>query len=811
MLTDLRHAIRLLIRTPEFTAVTVLILALGIGANTAVFSIVRAVLLRPLPFHEPERVVFLWRSPHVSSEGHGILTGEHVRDCTARSTMLSSFAVMKVWTGLHTPMDLLQDQSADRLRGILVTANFFDVLGVKPALGRAFVASDHEGEPVAILSDAVWRRAFGADSSIVGRRVLLRATRDRRGWISHLVVGVLPSTFRHTYPEETEIYGLLPWSTIAPTRSLQYSIVARLRPGASPAAAESELTAVAKDLVRARDYPPHVREEIIRREMVVVETVGEHFSRDVRPGVLLLGGMAALVLLIACVNLALLVLARAVDRSREFAMRTALGAAPSRLLRQLAAEGIVLAGAGGLAGTAAAAAALPVLRRFLPAVVPRADEIAIDAQVLTFAFAATAMTAIACGLTPAWIALGRRIQSALRQSGGSATASRGVSLTRQIIVSVQVAVVLVLLAGGALLLHSFWRLHRIDLGFDGRDVITMEMRLLNPKYREAGRIAAFERELLDRVRAVPGVDRASMTTAVPLRHGAVDFTMVVGPKGAHTRPGQMRSVDPDYFAVMGIPLLAGRVFDAGDTSGAPKVVVVSESYGRAHFGNLSPLGRTLEFGEGPREIVGVVGDVRTGDVTRQPPPAFYLPRAQESNELICLVARVAPGAGRGALAAIRDVIRTLDPEQPIQHVTTVDAIVARATSEERFYALTTGTFAAIALALAVAGLFGVVARSVSERRREIAIRVALGADRSSLLRLVFRFGLTPVVFGMLAGLWASVSAAGVMQRFLFEVDAADPATLSGVALLLVLVACAACYLPARRAMRVEPMAVLKSE
>jgi putative ABC transport system permease protein len=811
MVTDLRQALRLLARSRGFAVTTILILALGIGANTAVFSIVRAVLLRPLPYHEPDRVVFLWRNPHTSADGHGIMTGEQVHQFSARGTMLSSFAVMKVWSALHTPIDLLQDDSADRLRGVLATPNFFELLGVRAALGRTFLPSDHEGEPVVVLSDAAWRRAFGGDPGAVGRRVLLRQTRDRRGWTSHLVVGVLPPAFRHTYPEETEIYGLLPWTAIRARGALEFSMIARLKPGASAAAAEAELTGVAKEMARARNYPPGIRDEIIDRERVVVEPVADHFARDVRPGVLLLGAMAALVLLIACVNLALLALARGVDRGREFAMRSALGASPSRLVRQLAVEGVALAAAGGIIGLAAAAVGLPLLRRLVPAVVPHADEIAIDTQVLTFALAATGITAVACGLTPAWIAIGRRMQPALRQSGGAATASRAVSRSRQAVVGVQVAVVLVLLAGGALLLHSFWRLHRVDLGFDGSGVITMEMRLLNPKYREPGRIAAFERELLDRVRALPGVQRASLTTAVPLRRGGVDFTMVVGPPGGRRQFGQMRSVDPEYFAIMQIPLLAGRLLRADDTAAAPMVMVVSESYGRVHFGNLNPVGRSLQFQEGLREIVGVVGDVRTADVAGQPPPAFYLPRAQQSNELLVLVARAAPGMQAAVIADVRTAVRALDPEQPIQHVTTLDAVVADATSEQRFYALTTAAFAAIALALAVAGLVGVVSRSISERRREIAIRVALGAGRSSLLRLVFAYGLTPVVFGMLAGLWTAVAGATLLQKFLFEVDAADPLTLASVSVLLLTVACAACYLPARRAINVEPMGALRSE
>ena len=601
----------------------------------------------------------------------------------------------------------------------------------------------------------------------------------------------------------------MPWTTIRAGKALDYQVVARLEPGVEAAQAQAELSAVAKARARAADYPPQYRDEMIRRAAVLVEPLPEHLKSEIRPGVLLLAGVAGLVLLIACVNLGLLVLARAVDRSREFALRGALGAGPWRLVRQLAAEGAALAVAGGAAGTAAAAAAMPVLRWLVPPVVPRGDEIALDFQVLAFSFAATCVTAVVCGLTPAWLALGRRVQPALRLSGGGATASRSLSLVRRTVVSIQVAVVLLLLVGAGLLLHSFWRMQNVDLGFMANDVVTMELRLLNPKYRLPGSIPAFERDLLDRVRAVPGVERASVTTSVPLR--GVDFLMVVGPRDRRSRPGHMRSVDPDYFSLMRIPILAGRGFHAGDTDGAARVMIVSQSYGRLHFGDLNPVGRTILFSEAEVEIVGVAGDVRAADVVREPAPAFYVPRAQSPSELICLVARPAPGARPAVISGIRRTIQALDPEQPVQDITTIAAIIARTTSEERFYALLTGTFAAIALLLAVAGLFGVVSRSVTERRREIAIRVALGADTPSLLRLVFAYGLTPVIFGMLAGLWISIAASKLLQRFLFEVQPTDPPTLAAVSLVLIAVACAACYLPARRAIRVEPMAALKSE
>jgi putative ABC transport system permease protein len=623
VLTDLRDAVRLLARTRGFTLTVVVILALGIGANTAVFTIVRAVLLRPLPYHEPDRLVYVWSGLETAQGNrHGILTGTDIADYTSRNTTLGSYAVLKSWeTGLDGKLDLLRGGSAERLRGVLATPNFFDLLGVRAALGRTLLPSDAEGEPAVVLSDALWHRTFGGDPAVIGETLTLRTGREKRGWVTYRVVGVMPASFGFTYPEDTELYVAMPWTSIAPGRALQYQLIARMKPGIAAAQAQAELTAVAKDIARSRDYPAQYRDQMIRRAAVMVEPLPEHLKSEVRPGVLLLAGVAGLVLLIACVNLGLLVLARAVDRSREFAMRSALGAGPRRLVRQLIAEGIALAAAGGITGTAAAMAAMPVLRWLVPPVVPRANEITLDVHVLAFALASTFITAVVCGLTPAWLALGRHVQSALRQSGGGATAGRALSFSRRLVVGVQVAVVLLLLVGAGLLLHSFWRMHRVDLGFDADGVVTMEMRLLNPKYRQPGRIAAFERDLLDRVRAVPGVERASLTTSVPMR--GVDFLMVVGPKGGRAKFGHSRSVDHDYFAMMQIPILAGRGFTSNDADGNTPVMIVSQSYGRSHFGNLNPIGRTIHLDDRDVEIVGVAGDVRAADVVRDPAPAFY--------------------------------------------------------------------------------------------------------------------------------------------------------------------------------------------
>jgi putative ABC transport system permease protein len=814
MFTDLRHAVRLFSRRPCFTAAIILTLALGIGANTAIFSLVRAVLLRPLPYYEPDRVVFALvqrTSRPLSHAEHFPLTGSHVIEWQERTTVFDSIAVVETWqTNLAPRMDLMTPDGAERLRGSFVTANFFELLGVRAASGRTFDSRDADaGTAVAVISDAFWRRRFGADGGIVGKTVDLIAGRGKnRTTTRHVVLGVLPPAFRFTYPEETEVWTVMPWSRIRPSPAAEFQLVARLEDGITPMQAQAALTPVLqRNIYRDRFALP---ESFVRDNVAIVETLPEHVSAEARPGVLLLLAGAGIVLLIACVNVALLLLALIVDRRREMAMRTAVGAPRFRIMRQLLIEGAVLATVGSAGGVALAWLLMPALRALIPAVVPRGDEISVDPVVLTFAGAAGAMTALVCGLAPAWHADQRDVQGGLRQSGISSTGDRRVTIWRRAIVAGQVAVVFVLLVAASLLLHSFWRMQRVDLGFKDDGLLTMEMRLLNPKYFQEGRLAQFERDVLERVRALPGVEQASMTTAVPFS-GGTDFTYALRAVGSSVRKAANgRPVDPQYFSLMRIPLLAGRVFTEADDESAPRVAVVSESYGRSLFGTASPVGRHLQMEPGTVEIVGVVGDVRHGDVRTAGGPAIYLPREQRPTELICLIVKPAASAA-ATVAAVRAAVKSIDPEQPIEHVSTLGRLVRESTSEERFYIASTAGFAAVAVLLAIAGLAGVVSRTVTERAREIAIRMSLGAQSSDLVRLVIGHGMVPVLVGLGIGLMGAWGASRLLRSFLFEVTPLDPTTYAAATLLLGVVATGACYFPARRATRVEPMTALKAE
>lgn len=809
MSTDLRHALRLFSRRPFFTAAVVFTLALGIGANTAIFSLVRAVLLRPLPYHEPDRIVLaLFQSPGRPQrhDQHFPLTGTHVIEWQRRSSMFESVAVIDSWVNNLAPrMDLATPSGAQRLRGSFVTANFFQLLRVQAVIGRTFDTSDEKsGVPIAVISDGFWRRQFGADPSIVGQTLELISGRGKaRAMGRYLVLGVLPPAFRFTYPQETEVWAIMPWSRIRPSYAVEFQLLGRLRSGVTPDQAQAELTSILQNGM----FP---KESRLSEDVAFVETLPEHVSTEVRPGVLLLVEAAGVVFLIACVNIALLLLALIVDRKREIAVRTAVGASRAAIARQLLTEGALLAGCGAAVGLCVAWLFVPVLRALVPPMVPRGDEVSVDHIVLAFAAGAAILTALVCGFAPAWHARTGDVQRGLRQSSSAATPDRAVALWRRVVVAGQVAVVFVLLVMASLLLHSFWRMQQVDLGFESDGLLTMEMRVLNPKYFQPGRMAQFQREILERVRALPGIQQVGMTSAIPLS-GRTDFLYMVRPVGdARRRPANARPVDSQYFSLMRIPLLSGRLFTDADAEAAPRVAIVSEAYARSLFGDANPVGRELDMEPGSVTIVGVVGDVRHVDVKTAGAPALYFPRAQRPTELVCLIVRPVRGATDTA-AAIRAVVQGVDPEQPIENVSTLDRVVRESTAEQRFYTTTTAGFALIAVLLAISGLAGVVSRTVSERAREFAIRLSLGARSSDLVRLAIADGMLPVGIGLGLGLLGAWTASRALRRFLFEVAPSDPLTYAVGIALFGIAAGAACYIPARRATSVDPMAVLKSE
>jgi predicted permease len=833
ILHDLRHALRAMRRAPLFYAGVVLTLALGIGANGAVFTILQAVLLEPLPYRRPGEVVMVWRAPEREppSPTRNILAEPNRQRGALTGTMafgwreplqaaLTGSAALLTWQGnLTAQFDLVLADRAERLRGALVTANFFDILGVAASRGRLFEATDEQANPSAlVLSHGLWLRAFGGDPGVIGKPLTLIAGRAPRGPRTFTVVGVLPPAFRFTYPEETEAWAIEPWSDVERYgNAIGFRMIGRLQPGLTLSEAKTRVLPIRIGLDRPNQRPED-------RMVVTLERVTDWVIGDVRPALQLLGGVALLLFLITCATVANALFVRMTERQRELAVRAALGADHRRLVAQAVTEGIVLSVAGALAGTLFAVLTLPVLRTLVPSSIPRADAIGVNAWLLAFAAGAAGLTTIVAALAPAWRSARFDLVSTLKRASGAVSADRATARWRQALVGLQAAVATALLILAALLLASFWRLAHVPLGFDAEHVLTVEMRLLDQKYM--GRrpppvpgqppgaaipsevLRVFQEQLAARVRALPGVLDAGLTTAVPFR--GVDFVFVLNRVGETRRYGaNARFVDPGYFSVMRVAPMRGRLFTDTDTVASPRVAVLSEAYAREMFGSIDPIGQAVDL-DGPVEVVGVVADLRYQSFASEPYPAIYFPRAQNPNELICVVARVAPNAGDLG-PAVRSIVRDLDPAIPAMNLTTVDQIISDSVADRRFYTTATSAFAVVALLLTVVGLMVIVARSVVERRRELAIRSALGATPLRLIALVVRQGLAPVVAGAAVGVAGAFAGAVVVAQFLFHVAPREPLVYGSVALLVVGVASLASVVPARWIMAESPAAVLRAD
>ncbi len=813
-LLDVRSAWRAAMRRPALTALTVVTLVLGIGANTAIFAVARGVLLRPLPYQDPDSLAMIWRNGATSIDPRGIGTPEMLREYRARNSAFTDIAAVELWRGnLSAQVDLAGADGAERLRGSLATPNFFSLLGVNAALGRTFAESDDAR--VVVLSDALWRRRYGADPAIVGQTIDLVGRRARTRE-PHQVIGVLPPRFRFTYPEDTELWLPLSWREVAAStgQSLLYHFVARLKPGIGIEAANADLSAVATSM--HADLPKGGYD----RMWLWTEPVHEWSVGRVRPAVRLIGGVTLLLLVIASLNVASLLLAQTTARRRELALQRALGASRGRLVRQLLTESALFTALAAAAAVVVVLGLQQVLRTILPPSMPRVDEIGVDAATVAWTTGIGAVTLLLAGLLPGW--RGTRVDpnAELGVGGRFASGGRAAARMRQGLTMLQIGAASVLLIGASLLLQSLWNLQRVDLGFDGTSVLTQEIRLLAPQYRDEARRTAFHDAVLQRVRGIAGVRQAGTTSAIPLR--GTDYREAIPVPGTTERvTANRRHVDPAYFDVMRIPLMEGRLLTAADGAGAARVAVVSQSMARTMFPGGSALGQHLPYRRlattgpprmvtEPMEIVGVVGDVRALRVEAAGAPAFYVPRAQFSTDLICLVIQAEPGADHVA-AAVRAAIREVDPNQPVGSATTVGEVVAGTFADRRFYAIATMAFAAIALLLTVAGLYGIMAIAATERVRELGIRVALGATRSGLVMMLLRQGIAPVLAGVALGGVVAAWAVRFLASFLFGVEQVGAPVYLSVTLLVAIGGLAACLMPARGASMVDPVEALRSE
>jgi putative ABC transport system permease protein len=813
-LTDLRYAIRLLRSRPAFTTAAVVTLALGLGANTAMFSVLRAVLLRPLPYTAPERLVRITGFDRAIGERANLSPADFL-DLGRESKTLAHMGAHG-FIGFFTVVDPRGEP--ERLGGVSVTEGFFPTLGAGFAVGRTFTPDeDGPGGPRAVvLGHAFWQRRYGADPSVVGRTILVNQQQAT-------IVGVLDERFRHIElnPErEADIFVPFRFDTVAPNRGGHFiRAVGRLVPEATPEQARAELVAIAQRL--EQEYP---RDNTNRS--VVVQPLEEAIVENARPALLMLAGAVAFVLLVACANLANLLLAQGAGRRGEIAVRVALGAPRARLVRQLLIESVTLAGAGSIAGMALAFFSIPLLARLHSAGVPGAADIRLDGAVLAFTCLATVVTGLAIGLLPALQFSRSDVHSAARESARGLTRGGMRRHARELLIASQMALALVLLAGAGLMMRSLWQLQRVDTGFSADHVLTFETALSTVTYAEGEQIPFYER-FYDRIRALPGVARVGAINILPL--SANYDSRGVQIESAPAPPGQApsiqaRSISPDYFHAMGVPLLAGRTFTMQDRENSQLVVIVSASMARRYWPGQDALGQRVTYNSGiPREVqqevggagsrlvVGVVGDVKHLGLDEAEVPMFYTPQTQQpSYHTMALVVRTGNEPAT-VTSAIRAELAALDSAVPLYRVRTLDDVLQRATAEPRMQAWLFGIFAALALLLAAVGVYGVVGNVVGQRTQEIALRLALGAGERTVLAWIFWEGLRPVAVGLAAGVIGALTVTRVMSGMLFQVSPSDAPTYVVVVTLLFGIACTAVWIPARRASAVNPMEALRSD
>jgi putative ABC transport system permease protein len=800
LLQDLRYSLRLLLKNPGFAAVAVLALALGIGANTAIFSVVNAVLLRPLPYTEPDRLMLVISSNPTRGFARFAVSPPDFLDWSAQSRSFEAMAAMDT-----SPFNLTQGKEPERLRGARVSASFHGIMRAKPALGRDFLPEDDRdgAELVVLISHDLWTRLFASDPGIVGRTVALNG-RQRT------IIGIMPKGY--TFPSRSELWVPLAFEKDdLNSRGGHYlTVIGRLKPETSMATARAELGTITSQL--QKQYP-----DTNTGWGAIVEPLSEAIVGNVRPALLVLLGSVAFVLLIACANVANLLLARASERQREVAIRLAMGAGRPRLMRQLLTESAVLGLLGGVCGLLIALWGTDLLVAAGQDNLPRFREVSVDGRVLAFTFGLSLLTGLVFGVVPALQASRPNLNETLKEGGRGTTSGRSRSRLRNVLVIGEIALALILLTGAGLMLKSFLRLSSVDPGFRTDHLLTMDVALPDAKYPDDVRQAAFIRQALERLRALPGVESAAAITTMPLGGQMESHSFVIEGR-AEQGPSERASANYDavsagYFRAMGIPILKGRDVLESDAAGAPRVAIVSETFVKRFFPGEDPIGRRIDINNGPdawREIVGVVADVKHQALDEKVRPHVYEPLAQDPATWMTYALRTA-GEPLGLATAARQAILAIDSEQPVAEVKTAETLVSESITQPRFAMLLLSVFASVALVLAGLGTYGVLAYTVSQRTHEFGVRMALGARRREVLGLVVRQGLLLAGIGVGIGLLAAVGASRLLSGLLFGVSPTDPLTYAGVALLLCATALLACLVPARRATLVDPMTALRCE
>ena len=810
---DLRYGVRMSLKNPGFTLIAALTLALGIGANTAIFSLVNAVLLRALPFPQPERIMTIWaEAPSNGVTKQSVAPGNY-SDLKAQQTVFAQMAALT-----RSEMNLTGAGEPERLEGFAaLEPEALDILGVKPALGRLFLPGEYArgANKVVLISHSFWQRRFGGAADVIGKELTLN---DEK----FFVVGVLPQNFHFLNPEASF------WAPAGFTpRMLAYrgahgllTTLARLKPGVTQAQADAEVKTIMRRI--AQDHPVEAG-----KLSAFVQPLHEHLTGDVRRPLLVLLVAAGFVLLIACANLANLLLARATTRRKEIAVRVALGAGRARIVRQLLTESVLLAGSGGLCGLLIAAWSFAVLRQLIPPGLAASAALSLDGQALGYTLGLSLMTGVLFGLAPAWQATRVDVSDALKQSGARSGASH--RRLQNALVVAEVALALVLVIGAGLLIQTFHHLRQVDAGFRAENLLTLQTRLPRARYfddMDHAKRTVFFQQTLERVRALPGVVSAAYVSYLPLSGRGGIYTLIIEDRPAQAGVAMEaghRQISPDYFGALGVPLKQGRAFDERDTLQTQPVIIINETLARRFFPNESAVGKrfsitTAHQGDTlpilPLTIVGVVGDVKQSGLENDIMPEFYLPHTQVTYNAFSvpsyLVIRTAADP-LSLAAAARRAIHSVDPDLPAADVRTMESRLDEMVAQRRLRMTLLAAYAGLALLLAAVGIYGALAYFVTQRTSEVGVRMALGAQAGDVLWFVFRKGMGLALAGAGIGLITSFAVTRLMKALLFGVSATDPLTFGLTTITLTLVALAACWIPARRATKVDPLVALKRE
>jgi putative ABC transport system permease protein len=801
---DLRYGIRMLARSRGFTAVAVLTLALGIGANTAMFSVVNAVLFRALPYHDPNRLVGVWEGDVKQPAALYPASLPDFRDLKEQNRVFEGIAAYA-----FNRFNITGNEGPDQTRAAIVTPDFFPVMGVKPALGRMLLPED-DRDHVVVLSDSIWHRRYSASLSVLGKTIVLNDE-------PYTIVGVMPRSFHFPTPEIelwcsfAMIYGNTGNSTIGDwinSRSLRgYHIVARLKQGVSLPQAVTDMSAIAERLARA--YPDSNTDVTARLVPLRKQILG-----DVQPALLVLLAAVGFILLIACANVANLMLARMSARGREIAVRRALGASQARLIRQMLTESVLLSADGGGAGLLLAFWGVGALLPLIPRDIPRLESVAVDGWALCFTLTISLLTGILFGLAPSLRARKLNLNESLREGGRGSAGHLRARRVRSLLVVGEIAVAFVLLVASGLLLKSFVRLADVNPGFNPDHLLTMDVNLSFVHYKQPEQQIAFFDRVLQRIRALPGVTQAGACTSLPPAViQRIDGFQIEGRPAPP--PGQQPTalylpMTPGYLEALGVPLLRGRNFTDADSNTAPNVAIINQTIAQQFFSGQDPLEQRIQFAGVSRMIVGVVGDTKYEGLGAPADPQVYIPYAQSPFPGMYLFIRTA-GDPLSVVSAAREAIQSVDPTEQLNRIKPMTELLSDSLAQPRFNTFLIGLFGGLAFILATVGVYGVISFDVAQRANEIGIRVALGASPWNILRLVVGQGLALTFFGVLTGLAGAFALTRYLQSLLFSVRSTDPATYAGISALLIVVATMACLIPARRATRVDPLVALRYE